>query len=249
MENPVQEAPGLIHTLTQSTPSKQKAAINHYFIPIASFTHPFCATGSWSLDLPFTLPFIGFLTLNSRWATLKIYQWYKIMSPNIDLEVRSVTFNEENLKLYVDIHQHFRAWIIPFYDAGVYLTTVLQLAEGDESGPDSAITTTINSQRQRQLNTKLPSEKPYSYAAVADPDSDTSTTTSNGIPKKLYYITSQDDLYQTSEWIKFLLPWGVGYTLVVAWMFFATVQSIVGSFVLFPLTWGRERSLGGRGRI
>jgi len=223
MENPIEEVSTLVHTLTQATPTKQKDAVYRYFTPSASFTHPFCATGSWSLDLPF----LG--TLDSRWATLQIYQWYKIMSPRIDLEVLSVTFNEDTLKLYVDMHQHFRLWIVPFYDASVYLTTVLQLVKGDASGPDSAL--------QRRAP-KTPSEKPWSYAAVADPD-----RPENGEIKTVYYITSQNDLYQTSEFIKFLVPWGVGNTLMEAWMLFATFLSILGSFLLFPSTWWKERSV------
>lgn len=224
MENPLQEITDIIHTLTQATPSQQKEAVYRYLMPTATFTHPFCATGSWSI----TVPLLG--QFDSRWAALQIYQWYKIMSPRIDLEVLSVTYNEEKLRLYVDIHQHFRLWVVPFYDANVHLTTVLQLAEGDESGPSSAL--------QTKRPPKTPSEKPWSYAAVADPD-----RPSNGEPKKLYYITSQNDLYQTDEFIKFLIPWGVGETLIVAWMFYATFLSILGSVFLFPFTWYRERSL------
>jgi hypothetical protein len=71
----VKEIPGVIHLLTQSPPSIQEEAIETYFTPNASFTHPFCRTGSWS---------------NSRWLVGKIYRWYKIMSPRIDMSVQSV---------------------------------------------------------------------------------------------------------------------------------------------------------------
>lgn len=251
MEDPVREIPGIIHALCETSPSQQKAALYANFTPDASFTHPFCATSSWSLSP----------TLNSRWALLKIYQWYKIMSPHISLEVLSVTFNEDRLKMYVDVHQHFRAWPLPFYDKQVWFTTVLTLAVGDETGPESAVLTKGTGKDGRKHGTRAvvgsqsQGEPQHpSYAAVADPKKPThvSDDGANALVngdghsdekpqrKRLYYITSQDDLYQTNEWIKFISFLGIAHPLVVAWMFFATLFSIVGSYVWFPLTWAME---------
>ncbi|KAF1916370.1 hypothetical protein BDU57DRAFT_516448 [Ampelomyces quisqualis] len=112
MENPVKEIPGVIHLLTQSPPSIQHETIETYFTPNASFTHPFCRTGSWH---------------ESRWLIAAIYRWYKILSPRIDLDVQSVAFDEANLILYVQVSQIFRIWVVPFYYAPVQLTTVLHL--------------------------------------------------------------------------------------------------------------------------
>ncbi|KAF2799443.1 hypothetical protein K505DRAFT_62869 [Melanomma pulvis-pyrius CBS 109.77] len=112
MENPVKQIPGIIHALTQSPPSVQREIIDIYFTPSASFTHPFCRTGSWE---------------NSRFLIHAIYRWYKIMSPRIDLTVESVAFDEVNLLLYVSISQIFRIWVLPFYRAPVSLVTVLKL--------------------------------------------------------------------------------------------------------------------------
>ena len=222
MEHPVDEIEAIIHTLTQAVPSKQTAAVETYFVPTAEFEHPFCATGTWTADLPV----VG--QLNSRWAILQIYQWYKILSPRIELEVERVTMNENELKLYVDIHQHFRLWFVPFYDADVRLTTVLDLVEGDETGPGSALLGPSD---------RLKKEKPYSYAARADPDRE------HGRLKTVYYISKQNDLYQTSEWIKFLMPWDIGHTLVCAWQLLATFFCILGAIFLFPLTWWKEKSV------
>lgn len=218
MEHPVDEISDVIHTLTQATPSKQKQAVEQYFTPTANFIHPFCMTGSWNfqaLGYPFT----------SRWAILQIYQWYKLISPRIDLQVLSTAFDEQQLLLYVNIRQQFRLWMVPFYEADVKLTTVLQLAEGDETGPMSV------SRRVRK--------EPYSYATIADPHVD-----ANGTSKtKLYYITEQNDLYQTNEWIKFLVPWGIGSTLMILWQLFATVMCVIGALVFFPGTWWKERNM------
>lgn len=65
----------IIHLLTQSLPSTQRATLEKYFLPNASFTHPFCRTGSFE---------------GSRWLIWCIYRWYKIMSPRIELGVDSV---------------------------------------------------------------------------------------------------------------------------------------------------------------
>lgn len=218
MENPTKEISNIIHTLTQATPSRQRDALERYFTPDAAFIHPFCRTGSGRLVL------FGH-NFNSRWLILQIYQWYKLISPNIQLKVLSTALDEENLLLYVTIRQQFRLWFVPFYEADVKLTTVLQLAEGDETGPSST--------------KSLVRKEPYSYAAVADPDLD-----SNGTSKRsLYYITEQNDLYQTNEWIKFLVPWGIGSTVVVLWQLFATFLSVLGAVVFFPQTWWKERSI------
>ncbi|KZM26189.1 uncharacterized protein EKO05_0000440 [Ascochyta rabiei] len=117
MENPVKEIAGVIHLLTQSPPSTQRQTIETYFTPNASFTHPFCRTGKWP---------------NSRWLIAAIYRWYKIMSPSIDITVQSVAFDESNSILYVSIFQIFRIWLIPFYYAPVFLTSVIKLEYNDD---------------------------------------------------------------------------------------------------------------------
>ncbi|KAH7336745.1 hypothetical protein BKA66DRAFT_479914 [Pyrenochaeta sp. MPI-SDFR-AT-0127] len=117
MEDPAREIPAVIHLLTQSSPSVQRETIERYFTPNASFTHPFCRTGSWQIS-----PW-----LNSRWVVEMIYRWYKIMSPRIELTVQSVAFDKPNAILYVQIFQIFRIWLVPYYYAPVKLTSVLTL--------------------------------------------------------------------------------------------------------------------------
>lgn len=55
-----------------------------------------------------------------------------------------------------------------------------------------------------------------------------------------YYIASQNDLYQTTEWIKFVLPWSIGYTLLVLAHFWATAMCVLGAMVGWPITWAEE---------
>lgn len=71
------------------------------------------------------------------------------------------------------------------------------------------------------------------------PKSKPAAASSSGSGVK-YYISSQEDLYQTSEWIKFLIPWGIGSILVLFWHVFATVVCTVGAMVLWPVTWAEE---------
>ncbi|KAF2477971.1 uncharacterized protein BDR25DRAFT_179543, partial [Lindgomyces ingoldianus] len=169
----VKEILGVIHLLTQSPPSEQREAIQTYFIPNASFTHPFCRTGSWE---------------NSRILVEAIYRWYKIMSPRIDLAVHSVAFDEPNLLLYVNISQVFRIWFIPFYRAPVSLVTVLQLNHNKGNG--------------------------------------------------LYYIHSQNDLYQVDQFVKFVAPGG--WVIVWMWQFLATLFCLLGAAALWPVSVAEE---------
>lgn len=71
----VAEIPQVIHSLTQTPPSLQRATLERYFTPSASFIHPLCRTGSFT---------------GSRWFIWCIYRWYKIMSPHIDITIDSV---------------------------------------------------------------------------------------------------------------------------------------------------------------
>ncbi|MCJ1381419.1 hypothetical protein MMC17_004529 [Xylographa soralifera] len=118
MENPVAEIPHIIHLLTQTPPSTQRATIERYFTADASFTHPFCRTGSFN---------------GSRWLIWNVYRWYKIMSPRIDIAVDSVAYDAQALRLYVSLHQVFRIWAIPGMRAPVQLVTVLQLVAAPKS--------------------------------------------------------------------------------------------------------------------
>ena len=75
MDDPVRDITGIITTLCTGPPSVQRQAVETYFTPTASFTHPLCRTGSFN---------------GSRWFIAQIYRWYKIMSPRIDIKVDGV---------------------------------------------------------------------------------------------------------------------------------------------------------------
>lgn len=112
MDNPIRDCHSVIHNLTQGDSRTQQETLEKYFTYNASFYHPFCSVN------------------NNRHAILRIFQWYKILSPHIELEVQSVgtpisihasyihtvllnysiAFDEQKLLLYVTIHQVFAIW-------------------------------------------------------------------------------------------------------------------------------------------
>ncbi|KAK8152159.1 hypothetical protein BKA80DRAFT_211647, partial [Phyllosticta citrichinensis] len=54
-----------------------------------------------------------------------------------------------------------------------------------------------------------------------------------------YYIASQNDLYQTTEFPRFVFP--PAFLIVWFWQLFATVFCNVAALVLTPVTWAEER--------
>ncbi|KAK8183155.1 uncharacterized protein BKA78DRAFT_257612, partial [Phyllosticta capitalensis] len=54
-----------------------------------------------------------------------------------------------------------------------------------------------------------------------------------------YYIASQNDLYQTTDFPRFVFP--PAFLLVWIWQLFAMVFCNVAALVLTPLTWAEER--------
>jgi hypothetical protein len=81
---------------------------------------------------------------------------------------------------------------------------------------------------------------PVTLTTVLDltTDSTKSSTPTNGA-RHLYYIAKQEDLYQTSEFIKFILP-HVGHWLVLGWHLIATFFCLIGVTLLWPILWMEE---------
>ncbi|KAL8698368.1 MAG: hypothetical protein Q9224_001880 [Gallowayella concinna] len=201
MEDPVKEIPQVVHLLTQSPPSIQRATVEKYFTPSASFTHPFCRTGSFE---------------GSRWLIWCIYRWYKIMSPRIDINVDGIAYDEKNLTLYVNIHQNFRIWMVPFFNAPVSLVTVLKLVRHPPFSAQPSYSTPINR---------------YDIPTSSE--------------KALYFIQSQNDLYQVNEYFKFFSQFGILSGLLLLGQFVATALCILGATILWPVSWVEQNVIGG----
>lgn len=82
---------------------------------------------------------------------------------------------------------------------------------------------------------------PVTLTTVLDltTDSAQSNAPTNGDHGTRYYITKQEDLYQPSEFVKFLLP-HVGHWLVLAWHLIATLFCVLGVTALWPMLWLEE---------
>ncbi|KAM0452789.1 hypothetical protein ACHAPV_008308 [Trichoderma viride] len=205
MENPAQEIASVIETLTKGSPQQQEDALNTYFLPNASFTHPFCRVPSFSKG---SVPLAR--DLDSRWLILGIYRWYRTLSPRIDLTVDSAVYDQRNSSLFVSIRQTFSIWFIPFHKSSVKLVSVLQLAQQSSSEPG-------------QLPAKTGTDG-RSSSALSGP----------GQERLRYYITSQEDLYQTNDFVAFVLPY-FGPLLVFFWQLYSTGLSVIGSLLFLPV--------------
>ncbi|KAL7959297.1 hypothetical protein V8C34DRAFT_280310 [Trichoderma compactum] len=205
MENPVQEIAAVINTLTKGSPQQQQDTLNTYFLSNAAFIHPFCRVPSISKG---SVPLAR--DLDSRWLILGIYRWYRTLSPKIELTVDSSVLDQRNNTLYVSIRQTFSIWFVPLHSSSVKLLSVLRLAQGSSSEPG-------------QLAPKY------------QPDGRTSSALAGPGQERLrYYIASQEDLYQTNDFVAFVLPY-LGPLLVFLWQLYSTGVTVVCSILFLPL--------------
>ncbi|KAJ6558192.1 hypothetical protein B0H19DRAFT_946469 [Mycena capillaripes] len=115
MQNPSNEVGAVVSLLTAAAaPDIQKLAFLKYLTPDAGFRHPLCNV----------VPGPG-----SRDRLLGIYQWYRIMSPRIDLTVKSVIHDPANNVLLLDVVQFFHLRFSPFAPAPSRLLVRLTLRE------------------------------------------------------------------------------------------------------------------------
>ena len=163
------------------------------------------------------------------------------------------------MRLYVSIHQNFKLWAVPFYNAPVELVTVLQLTT-DPFPPEhdiSELSAKAFSSDQTKGKEKEPrkvEKKKIKFSETEDKstvlkgqsdDADSSKEAgSDGGEKDKYYIQSQNDLYQTSEFVKFVVPWGLGVFFVVIGQFWATIMCVLGTKIYDVLVWFPNKLMG-----
>ncbi|KAF6820155.1 hypothetical protein CSOJ01_00858, partial [Colletotrichum sojae] len=161
----------VIRDLVQGSPDKQKSALYSHFVEDAAFTHPFCHVPAFG---NVQIPFLS--TVNSRFFILMIYRWYRILSPNIEMDIESSVQDQKTNLLYVKMRQNFRLWFVPFYSAPVDFVVVLRLE-----------TRTVD-----QDGRPLPRNQSSDASAVG--------------ARQRQFIVHQEDHYQVGEWLKFILP-------------------------------------------
>jgi len=157
--------------------------------------------------------------------------------------------------LYVSVHQSFKLWIVPFYDAPVHLVTVLQLTKdrvlqpGEVPEPlrpstwpalgpqDAAKADSHNGTKKVTSSDKKTKDK---TSELGQPSGLAKEAGENSQDEK-YYIQSQNDLYQTTEFIKFVVPWGLGVLFVVVGQFWSTFVCVAGALVVDFIMWLPQR--------
>ncbi|KAI1461377.1 hypothetical protein F4805DRAFT_280339 [Annulohypoxylon moriforme] len=217
MDNPEAQIEHVIRSLTVKSRQDQSDALQEYFLPDAYFVHPFCRVPSFGdRKIPFTNHIV-----NSRWFIFFIYQWYRILSPDIQLLVDSTSFDKKTGLLYCSIRQTFTLWFVPFslWQANVKLVTVLEL--------------------QRK-----PTDRNNRPILKGRPSPDNNDLSLSYQPNKLYFIKGQEDHYQVQDFLQFIAPWGASL-LWIFWQLFATFVCAVGVLLLRkPIVVLRERVLG-----
>ncbi|MCJ1241355.1 hypothetical protein MMC14_009360 [Varicellaria rhodocarpa] len=73
----------------------------------------------------------------------------------------------------------------------------------------------------------------------------TSSSVNSSGTKTKYLISSQNDLYQTSEFVKFFSLFRFVYLGVLLWQFIATMFCVVGAVLGEPVSWVEENMVGG----
>jgi hypothetical protein len=80
----VKEIPGVIAALTKGDPEDQEKALSNFFLPNATFSHPFCRKPSFSKGATPLASGVDWL-----WVILAVYRWYRTLNPHIDIKVDS----------------------------------------------------------------------------------------------------------------------------------------------------------------
>ncbi|CAN8102927.1 unnamed protein product [Discula destructiva] len=217
MDSPEEQIRGVVRSLCQGTPDEQRRTLAQYFTKDASFIHPFCIVPHFRER---RVPVLG--SISSRDVVRSIFQWYRMLSPKIEIEIDSVLYDHARDKLYLDMRQIFSVWFIPLYRAPVRLVTVLDLVSTDDRKYYEPLS--------RLVEQDAPEEK-------KELQQQTSTSPLGG--SKTWKISKQEDLYQVNEFLKF-----TGTTLLAsAWFLFqlgATAVCIFMSLFLRLSPWARQ---------
>ncbi|KAG8991761.1 hypothetical protein FRB94_003563 [Tulasnella sp. JGI-2019a] len=113
MQNPREEIAGVVHGLTTtSSPVEQLRTLEKYFVSDAAFDHPLCRVDR---------------SPESRDMVADIYQWYKILSPSIELRVKNVVFDEQAKLLFLDCVQTFHVFVSPMEPTPAHFVVKLEL--------------------------------------------------------------------------------------------------------------------------
>ncbi|KDR72910.1 hypothetical protein GALMADRAFT_252251 [Galerina marginata CBS 339.88] len=113
MEDPAKEITSVVYQMAATdSPDVQKSVIEQYMTSDVGFRHPVCSVKPGP---------------NSREAVLGIYQWYRVISPKIDIRTESVVFDPKQNILYLESVQWFKLFFLPVNPAPARLISRLTL--------------------------------------------------------------------------------------------------------------------------
>ncbi|POS81259.1 hypothetical protein DHEL01_v200359 [Diaporthe helianthi] len=191
MENPEQEIIQVVRSLCQGTPDEQRRTIDRYFTPDAEFVHPLCVAPRFT-EGDLVIP--GLRHLSSRDALRGVFQWYRMLSPNIVIDIDAVLHDKDRDKMYLDMRQTFSIWFAPGYHARVRLVTVLDLVPCD-----------LGAHRNGEPEVIWDGEGDKADDGGGDKKGSTATATRRR--QQVWRISRQEDLYQVNEFLKFTGPY------------------------------------------
>lgn len=78
----------VVRSLCQGTTDEQRRTLDRYFTPDAEFVHPFCVAPRFKRGALRHVPLLD--KLSSRDVVRGVYQWYRMLSPKIEMEFDAV---------------------------------------------------------------------------------------------------------------------------------------------------------------
>ncbi|KAG6366490.1 hypothetical protein INS49_000667 [Diaporthe citri] len=207
--------------LRDGTPDEQRRTIDRFFTPDAEFVHPFCIAPRFS-EGDLVLP--GLRRLSSRDALRGIFQWYRMLSPKIVIDIDTA------YKMYLDMRQVFSIWFAPGYHARVRLVTVLDLVPCDLGAHRNGEPQVIARREDTDGGEKAPQQP--------------GSTATGGRSQQVWRISRQEDLYQVNEFLKFTGPywWCVWRPLWFLFQLFATAISVFLSLFVALSPWAFQQN-------
>ncbi|KAK7748560.1 hypothetical protein SLS53_000580 [Cytospora paraplurivora] len=239
---PEHEIQHVVRSLTQGTPDEQRRTLDRYFTPDAEFVHPFAVAprfnrGKGALR---RVPLLN--RLSSRDVVRGIYQWYRMLSPKIELEFDAVLIDRARQKIYLDIRQTFSIWFLPFYHANVRLVTILDLVAVDPARHDNGEPLAIRQEGESSTHDDEDDddeEGQHEEKALQPSPSGTSYPPHY----RLWRISRQEDLYQVNEFLKFVGPywWCVWRTVWFPFQILAAAVSVFLSLFVALSPWAFQK--------
>jgi len=120
MENPYDEIIEVVKTTTAAAKvAEQKNAILQYFAPDAGLQHPLCTVERAE---------------GSREQILGLFQWFRDLSPKLDMTVEGFTYDSQQEVIYMTIVQTLHVWCSPFAGRPSKVLVRLDLERSREDG-------------------------------------------------------------------------------------------------------------------